>query len=185
MLTSSYRPYPLSPVLLESGGGGGREGKGLRERWVGSTALISMECFHGHLLSLLGWVDEWSFLGSVFLGHFYWVSPENTGYWYGLQGLDWIAVHPPNFLEDIFYLSLPTPINHRFTECQSWLGPPSISSHSRESDRSACLSETLQCQISSWSDPTSWFPQNGPSSYLLPWSVSHNDPWVPRVNQFG
>lgn len=166
----------LSPVLLESGGGGGREGRGSRERWVGRAALISMECLHGHLLSLLGWVDEWSFLESVFLGHFYWVSPENTGYWYGLQDLDWIAVHPQNFLEDILYLSLPMPINHRSVECQSWRRPPSLSSSSCESDHIVCLSKTPQWQIFSWSDPTSWFPQNGPSSHLLPWSVIHSDP---------
>lgn len=53
------------------------------ERWVGSKALISMECFHGHRVSLPGWVDEWSFLGSVFLGRLYWVSTKITGYWYG------------------------------------------------------------------------------------------------------
>lgn len=53
------------------------------ERLIGSRALISMECFHGHCLSLPGWVNEWSFLGSVFLGHFHWVSTKNTGYWYG------------------------------------------------------------------------------------------------------
>ena len=38
--------------------------------------------FSRHRLSLPEWMDEWSFLGSVFLGHFHWVSTENTGYWY-------------------------------------------------------------------------------------------------------
>lgn len=53
------------------------------ERLIGSRALISMECFHGHRLSLPGSGDEWSFLGSVFLGYIHWVSTKNTGYWYG------------------------------------------------------------------------------------------------------
>lgn len=52
------------------------------ERLIGSRALISMECFHGHRLSVPEWMDERSFLGSVFLGHFHWVSTKNTGYWY-------------------------------------------------------------------------------------------------------
>jgi hypothetical protein len=44
---------------------------------IGNWTLISMECFHGHHLSLPGWVAEQRFLGSIFLGHFYWVLPKN------------------------------------------------------------------------------------------------------------
>lgn len=47
----------------------GRAGTCARGR--SAAVSISMACFHGLGLSLLRWVDEWSFLGSIFLGHFY------------------------------------------------------------------------------------------------------------------
>lgn len=43
-----------------------KEGAGLWERLTGTWALISMECFAGHRLSLPGWVDEQRFLGECF-----------------------------------------------------------------------------------------------------------------------
>lgn len=78
------------------------------ERLIGSRALISMECFHGHRLSLPEWMDEWSFLGSVFLGHFHWVSTKNTGYWYVSSWFRLNCSPPQNFLEVIFYPALLT-----------------------------------------------------------------------------
>lgn len=126
MLSSSQRSDHL-PMLLQEWGvrRGGSEGQDLWERWIGNKASISMECFHGHRLPLLGSVDEWSFLGSVFLGHFYWVSTENTGYWDGSSKFMLnCSPPPPNFLQVLFYLSLQMPTKHRFIECQSWKGPP-------------------------------------------------------------
>lgn len=71
-------PLPCVPCSQEEGVGG----LGPGERCTGSKAFISTECFHGHRRSLSGWGHEWGFLGSVFLGYFYWVSTTITGYWY-------------------------------------------------------------------------------------------------------
>lgn len=171
-----------------------------------------MECFHGHCLSLPGWVNEWSFLGSVFLGHFHWVSAKNTGYWYGSHGLGWMAGHLPNILKATFYPTLLTvqmPTEHRFIECQSWKGPPgpsepSFSSYShcsvkkREWESNSIpitriwwyhlLCRTLQWQpkVFSWCDHASWFAHNSPSSSLfLPCNYSEWPHSLSEVNQSG
>lgn len=58
-------------------------------------------------LSLPEWMDEWSFLGSVFLGHFHWVSTKTQDSWYVSSRL-LNCSPPPNFLEVIFYPTLLT-----------------------------------------------------------------------------
>lgn len=72
------------------------------------------------------WVGGWAEVpgGVFFLGTFYWVSTENTGYWYGSLG--WIAVHPQNFLEAMPYpsfLKSQALTQGRVTVYWSWKGP--------------------------------------------------------------
>lgn len=125
-------PFPIQPhfpvCCWPWQGRGSRDSEG-RGWTVGEAAWHLGFNFNGMFCwasPFSPWVGGWAEVpgGVFFLGTFYWVSTENTGYWYGPLG--WIAVHPQNFLEATSYpsfLKSQALTQGRVTVCWSWKGP--------------------------------------------------------------